>query len=486
MHSPPHFGPCHPVAGKDFVVPTLVAACMLGMPGLAVSDEPANGGGGRSAATELQATTEAAVRTVCPQLAQREERTAPQDDLFSRCREMVQTRNALEGEGPSAFDLDLDEAALNAAFQQIAAEETVAPGTMVTEFSGIQAAAVLGRLGALQATGVGLADAGGQGRDDMPVLLASTNDTLTMGLASGGSQFDGGWSRLGAFANATFGFGDRDATQRENGFDFDTVGLTAGADYRLSTELVLGGALGYTRLNADFQESAEVAGGKVEGDSWSLLGYALYNVGDFYAHGLLGYSRTDFDIERRIDYEPGPNAGPQVEGADRTARADPDGRQFQVSAGFGYELRRNAWSLSPGVRVEILRARIDGYRERGAEGLDMAVQRQTVESATTALGAELAYTSGQPFGVLIPQARAEWVHEFSNHARRIETRYANDPEGTVLAVRTDDPDRNYLRLGASVSAVFRGGTQAFIDYETLQLLNDVESHQFTAGIRLEF
>ncbi|MCH8505142.1 MAG: autotransporter outer membrane beta-barrel domain-containing protein [Ectothiorhodospiraceae bacterium] len=447
------------------------------------------------AQSALQARTETAVRAVCGNLAANPDLRpagSRREDLFFRCREMVHGSNALgRGDGPEAHSIGLDADALDAAFQQLAAEETLAPGAMVTEFSGVQSAAVLGRISALQGAGAGLARAGESTPQspEFPVLVAFAGSELSLGYASDQRNNPNyGWGRFGVFANGSFGFGERDATSREDGFDFDTFSFTAGADYRVTPETVLGGALGYSKLKADFHKSAEVAGGDVEGESWTILGYGLYNRDDFFIHGLLGHSWTDFDIKRRIVYESGDDcAGDGCDGgANRNARADTDGRQFQASVGTGYGFQQDAWRLTPGIRVEYLRARIDSYRERGAEGLDLEVQRQTVESFTSAVGAQLAYTVGLPFAVLIPQARAEWIHEFSNSGRRVETRYVNDPDRNVLAVRSDDPDRDYFRLGVGVSLVTRTGTQAYLDYETLQGLKDIESHQITAGIRLEF
>src|SRR5262249_17851959 len=52
-------------------------------------------------------------------------------------------------------------------------------------------------------------------------------------------------SKLGIFAVGQGSFGNQDATLREPGFDFHTAGITVGADYRLSDQLILGMAFGY-------------------------------------------------------------------------------------------------------------------------------------------------------------------------------------------------------------------------------------------------
>ena len=73
---------------------------------------------------------------------------------------------------------------------------------------------------------------------------------------------DGFLSRLGIFATGNVTFGDKNSTGEIGGFDFDTEGLTIGADYRLTDNLVLGAAAGYSHFNADFDESDNSPGGQ--------------------------------------------------------------------------------------------------------------------------------------------------------------------------------------------------------------------------------
>ena len=66
-----------------------------------------------------------------------------------------------------------------------------------------------------------------------------------------GSEVGADFSRWGFFATGTVGQGDRDRGESDPGFDFDTYGLTAGVDYRVSDRVVLGAALGYNRNDTE-------------------------------------------------------------------------------------------------------------------------------------------------------------------------------------------------------------------------------------------
>jgi Autotransporter beta-domain len=87
--------------------------------------------------------------------------------------------------------------------------------------------------------------------------------------------------------------------------------------------------------------------------------------------------------------------------------------------------------------------------------------------------------------VLLPQVRIEWEHEFKNNSRLLAARFINDPGNQPILFATDGPDRNYANIGVALSATFRGGISAFIDYETVLGLANVSWHGITLGIRGE-
>jgi len=82
--------------------------------------------------------------------------------------------------------------------------------------------------------------------------------------------------------------------------------------------------------------------------------------------------------------------------------------------------------------------------------------------------------------------RIEWEHEFMDDSRLITARFVNDPLRQPIRFATDSPDRDYVNIGVALSATFRGGIAAFIDYETVLALANVTRHDITLGIRGEF
>ena len=67
----------------------------------------------------------------------------------------------------------------------------------------------------------------------------------------GGASSDDMGGRLSGFVNLNGNWGEKDATDREDSFDFKSVGILAGADYRFSNNLVGGAAVNFSRTEAD-------------------------------------------------------------------------------------------------------------------------------------------------------------------------------------------------------------------------------------------
>lgn len=469
------------------------AGVLIGLPYTGIAQAAL---GDRSSQTELQSNTGLGVTAVCVQFVTEEVPvdTPQRVDLFDRCTEMVQTANELDGlTGPDIENsLGLTEEELNAALQQLAVEELAAPGSVTTETNLNQLSQVGSRMAALRAvTGPAkLAHAGNRGTGLMPA--ASTPDYAGAGLREqydgqsfayvpfgslgGAAGDDDGMGRLSGFFTASVGTGDKDDTNAEDGFDFDSYTLTLGTDYRFTSSFVAGVALGYSNFDIDFDSNALVAGGTLDGDGYTGILYGTWYRENLYLDGVVSYGTTDLDQKRRIRY-PTQN---------RTAKSDTDSDQWLFHLSAGYDFVRGQNTFTPYLGVTHLKNEIDDYRETGASGLELAVEDQDIDSTKSILGIHLSSAFSRPSGVLVPQAWAEWHHEFEDDARNVRTAYVADPNRLPLLVKTDDPDENYFLTGLGLSGVFAHGFQGFLSVEAILGLDDISSYAGTAGIRKEF
>lgn len=471
----------HPTGGPA----RLGAAVLLAAAGTASAYDPTTPLG-RIGLTDLQRQTGDAVNTVCPQLGALPSRSAAQQDLFERCGNMVGNAFVLEGlsGGPANESLGLTDAELANAVQTVANEELASTRTMAAEISGAQTNSALARLYAVR-SGVrfGVASLSIEGFDGQIAGLQPAAETLTG--ATGGAAGDALLGKWGFFFNGHYGFGDREGTDREDAFDYDRWGLTAGVDYRLTDDLVIGGMVSYSNIDSDFDKTPAVAGGGIDADAWGIGLYGTWYKDQFYVDGLIGYNQTDYDIDRAILLSLGsnPGTGATVQETARTATASTNSSDLTLSLGGGMDFTRGNLSYGPFVRLTYLQSDIDGYRERGAFGLNLTVDDQDWKSFTSALGARVSASLSQSWGVLVPQARLAWVHEFENDATTFTAFYTVDPRRNPLIAISDEPAEDYAELGVGASAVMSGGLQAFFDYQTLLGHGYLNDHVFSIGIR---
>lgn len=276
-------------------------------------------------------------------------------------------------------------------------------------------------------------------------------------------------NRFGIFVNGTIGLGDKDTTVRELGYDFKVHGITGGADYRVSDEWVIGGALAYANTDSDFT----AAGGHHEGDAWTLSAYgSYYPTEDIYVDWIVNYGINDYKTTRNIN-----TLGASTQG-------DTKGDQWSVSLNLGTDFRKDAWTFSPYGSIEFIDATIDVYTEKGGNGLALQFGGQNINSLMLAVGGRASLVANQSWGVLNPSVYAEWIHEFEDDARQITSRFAVNPSSSFSA-QSDEPDRDYMNIGFSLAATFAQGKMGFISLETVLGQDDVERYQLFVGIRIE-
>lgn len=143
--------------------------------------------------------------------------------------------------------------------------------------------------------------------------------------------------RLNFFVNGTGNFGDQQATQRSNGFDFDTAGVIVGTDYRFTDSLVMGTAFAYTGSDSNMNKGL----GKLDSDNYSLSLFGSYALpSNFYVDGLVRVGWSTYDSQRNYSTAATPNV---IE----SASADYSGNDYSVSFSAGYSHNINALNLRP-------------------------------------------------------------------------------------------------------------------------------------------
>ncbi|WP_020409249.1 autotransporter domain-containing protein [Hahella ganghwensis] len=205
------------------------------------------------------------------------------------------------------------------------------------------------------------------------------NEPLT-----GGAAGDDSPSRLGFFATILHEGAEKDTSDLESGFDYDANGLAVGADYRVSQDLVAGGAVGWTQNDLEYSDD----GGEVESDILNLIAYLTYQTGNLSLTGQLGYGTSKYDSKRHIQYEEPTST------LDVTAIGETSGDQLYFSASAEYLWSHEALTLYPYARAAYLHSSIDGYTENESEGWEVELGEQEMDQLTLSLGVQAQLRMG--------------------------------------------------------------------------------------------
>lgn len=424
-----------------------------------------------------------------------QEEEPTQDDLTARQQEVARTvqnacqavRQIPEGERTSRQDdlIDVCEAAAadpNAGtnyYDGLAPDEVAAQGRVSMQTLRQQMDNVSSRMSDLRASVSGVSTRG----LSLAMQDGQAPPALYSNLLGGGASSDSdilAFSQWGVFVNGMVTQSRRDTTSGEPGFRRRSYGLTAGADYRLTSDAVVGAAIGLTRTDTDLHNNA----GGVDVDGYSLSLYGTRFLGDaFYVEGIATLGRNRYDTVRTVFSEPIGN---------QSALARPKGNEYGLGLNAGYDRASGPWTTSYQASFDHLRTEIDAYTERPSHpdnlgaGALLHIDGQTIESTTAEAAVQLAYASSQSWGVMHYSGRLGLEHEFGDRSRLIHAQFQEDPTNTTFSLRTDSPDRTYLNLGVGLTAQMAQGRAAYVFLESVEGRSGYSHYQIDVGFRMEF
>lgn len=284
---------------------------------------------------------------------------------------------------------------------------------------------------------------------------------------------------LGVFGAVDYQKFDKDTSRFEAGFERDTVGGTVGADYLFRNGLVLGAAFTYAHEFGDY----DGIGGGFDHDAYGVLVYgSVVPLTGLFVDAVAGYTRKEYSFDRRTNLAVA-NTTFTVAGP---VSGDTDGDEFKVGVSTGYDILLGRFTVGPRAGVLYRETTIEGFRESGRTGLELIYDNQNIQSLTTTVGLYGSVALSTGFGVVVPQATAEYVHEFLDDQRSVGFSLAQDPAGARFLYRTEPPDRNYFNIGAGVAMVLPNGMQPYLNFRELVGYKDRSSHTVTLGLRVAF
>ena len=420
--------------------------------------------------------------------------------VWNNVRELVHTANDLSNNGqPTAYSLGLGLEGLGFSLRWTAGEEFSSEGSMSNSFVSGQLSGLSSRISALRSGASGF-NLSGIGYNDNDIAMGYDNNKRS-GNNAGDDMIDA-WSRWGGFLNGSYTYGNQEASELEDAFDFDGNEINGGIDYRIDNNWVVGALVGYQKQEINFDSSKSIVDGGVEMDAYSILPFVLYQSDQWYYSASLGYQRAEFDTNRSIRY---PSLNPDTDSTDTVATSTNSADIFSSSLTAGYSFFLNqSLSFEPSVTVNYQDITIEEYSEEDIsnDGFNFNVEEQHIESLETVANLKLQYVISSRYGVFIPYAD---IGFYAQHHTDPEVIYATYGDASAqlsadskFALPTDSTDGDYKIYTIGLSSVIRGasqdtfgaaasgGIQVYVNYREIKDIGNYQQKIIAGGLRYEF
>lgn len=196
--------------------------------------------------------------------------------------------------------------------------------------------------------------------------------------------------RGNVWGTASYSWNNLDSNTSDN-FDGEDAAFTAGVDYRVAPDFLLGLVLDGSTGDYDY------SGGNSDVNSFRAAIYGTYGKPTgFYSDFLLGYGTHSMDQNRY--------AGPLL----RQINSDTDADSFQAMLTAGYTMQAGNIKHGPYGGLEYQKIDVDGYKQGGA--FPIGVDGYDVDSFRLLAG----YRVEGSFDKFTPYASVAYAHEFQD------------------------------------------------------------------------
>ncbi|MBB3835947.1 uncharacterized protein YhjY with autotransporter beta-barrel domain [Xanthomonas arboricola] len=266
--------------------------------------------------------------------------------------------------------------------------------------------------------------------------------------AAGSSEGVQGQGDLGLWIGGAIRSGSLNRQTNSNGVDFQTDGLSVGADYRVAQSLAIGAGLGWGRDDSD----VGTRGSRSKGTAYTMALYASFHPGKtFFFDTLVGYQMLSYDLRRFVTDD------------SSLAEGNRDGKQWIASLSTGADLQRGDVQITPYARVDVARATLDGYAEDGVAPFALRYADMDVATTTGNLGLRLEWRREVRWGRLTPQLRVEYQRDFQGRGDATLS-YADLSGGPFYRTAQSAFDRNRLMVGIGAALLTEQGLSTRLEY----------------------
>ncbi len=302
---------------------------------------------------------------------------------------------------------------------------------------------------------------------------AGSGTRQALAQACDGEACDVATGLWGTWVSGLGGFGNVLGNGNSQTLTYNFIGTAAGIDYRLTPNVLLGIAAGYTYG----QQWVDSFFGKGWSNTLNVTAYGSFTLDGFYADALAGYAYSNNQAQRQL-FIPGLQP--------LTANGSTGANQFLGQVETGYRIgvfAPSATTVTPFARLQVMSVNQAAFSEWGANSLSLNVAQQTTSSVRSTFGADFggAFNLGNQ-RTLDMAVRVGWLHEYANTGRPVTAAFAGAPVNG-FTVYGATPQRDSAVIGLQARTLVADGAQIYARYDG-ELGGGSDNHAFTAGVRL--
>jgi outer membrane autotransporter protein len=254
--------------------------------------------------------------------------------------------------------------------------------------------------------------------------------------------------------------------QNAAGYDITSVGVTVGADRRVTDHLYLGGAVGYAGSSASLDN-----GGSMDMDTVNLQLYAAWFDKGLHFEGMIGGDFDSYKTKREILGD--------------TASGDTTGIGWTGLLGGGYDWEQGPWKFGPQLAVQYMSVNVNEFTESGSLA-PLRISSQTPDAMHSQVGMDVSYRylKGR-WTYITPSASLAWRHDFQYTQPSLDAKFASGA-GDSFTVYGPELGKDSVVASAGLSIQWKPSFNTFINLTAQMGRTGYNAENLNLGMRYSF
>jgi outer membrane lipase/esterase len=241
-------------------------------------------------------------------------------------------------------------------------------------------------------------------------------------------------SSLSVYISVDGGGGEQQSTTTASGYKFASFGGSVGAEYKLSTNAIVGAAFNYSKPTITLGDGRT----KTDIDSYQFGLYGGWTSANFFAQGISIVGFQNYHNIRPGVFDP--------------ISSSPDGTTLAVGGKVGQLFNFAEVRAGPIAGLIYGRTRVDNYTESGDAALTLNVGKQTKEALVVSAGAQFRFPVTLPAFKLEPFINLTAESDLKGDSRLIQYGATSAPIiVNTLTIHDGNSQNVYGRIAGGVS-----------------------------------